>query len=887
MRHYKIAVFSLIWLSLCLVLPSPAMAEDGIGKIIAVRGQVTAEADDGASRVLTIASPVLLGDTLRTGKSGRVQVLFQDSTIVSLGPASEMQVADYAWDGETGRMKTVVNEGVFRVLGGSITKTSPKEFTTETPAATIGIRGSMYAGRVSDGRLQVVFQGGTGIYVRTPVNMIEIDTVGFGTRVDGRGVPAAQPYRLPPTELEDLDPLAGGTEPAAPEHSGSPAPAEPAAATASESADAPAEESPTAEDPAPVSSVAPEEEVLAPLAEDGAAPSTTSVGSDMLQVDSLLPSVVETLTSLADQAVLDASTDTLASDTAATSTDGGTTTTSPPPPAPTYQAVVSGQYMAAQDDLDSFNNIADLVWTGSFGGQTIDGQLTGRANTNHGTVLLDPMPVSFYDPSLPYTGYSKTPNQARILDLLGSSTSFTSAEIASDNTGEFAIFALDDYFNSPLYSIRELGFAGTPTLSLPTTGIVEYHGPLLGFLDSVSTTEFESFAYDFRMIANWHSGKVLGIIQTPGISPADPPDAPGFFFGDISGTGIANVKFIGMDIVALDASPGFMPLTIDGTIGFGQFYGNQSQGIGFLASGNTYDVLSQTLSENWRLIGGGYRIAGPITPTAGGTVTWQGFALGIAEDMNTPDLNRRIFMNQSASNFSLTVNRDSGVIAGVLNATDQAGSATALSGLIIGGSYGSAYISEQLIAAGLGGVSPIVGGTLKAQGNYLISEDPAEPIAHYATWGTWELAFEEPGGPPTPYHVHVPGSMWVAGERTPATAVQGLIDTNFSATYLGRAEGVMLPSVGPYFALTNGATALNIDFGAQTFNGNLNFTEVNLPLSGTLDSAGFSGLVPSALPGQSSVQGAFFGPSAASVGGSFDAGMSGGERYLGVFGGDR
>lgn len=186
--------------------------ETAIGKVIAIRGQATAQNTDGL-RSLPLGGEIGRNDLIQTGCRCRLQIMFADNTIVSLGPDSEFIVKEYAWDAETrqGKMTSQVNEGVFRVLGGSITKSSPDKFITETPGATIGIRGSMYAGSVRDGLLQVVFQGGRGIFVRNELGMVEIDTPGFGTRVEqGRQAPTA-PFRFAPADLQQLEPLSAAT----------------------------------------------------------------------------------------------------------------------------------------------------------------------------------------------------------------------------------------------------------------------------------------------------------------------------------------------------------------------------------------------------------------------------------------------------------------------------------------------------------------------------------------------------------------------------------------------------------------------------------------------------------------------------------------------------
>lgn len=185
--------------------PAPVAAGDAAATVVALRGEAVAVDAAGGERQLAIESPVYVDDTIRTGPRGRLQLMFPDNTIIGLGTNGELEVADYRWDGEDGSLNTRVNRGAFRVMGGSVARTAPESFTTETPAATIGIRGSMYAGRVRDGALAVVFQGGTGIIVANPAGTVEITTPGMGTRVSSTDEAPAAPEEFSREELEALE----------------------------------------------------------------------------------------------------------------------------------------------------------------------------------------------------------------------------------------------------------------------------------------------------------------------------------------------------------------------------------------------------------------------------------------------------------------------------------------------------------------------------------------------------------------------------------------------------------------------------------------------------------------------------------------------------------
>ncbi|HHK60547.1 MAG TPA: iron dicitrate transport regulator FecR, partial [Desulfobacterales bacterium] len=148
------------------VLCSPAaFALERAGTVVAVRGKVEVDREGARSR-LRVKDPIYVVDTIYTN-NGRVQLMFSDHSLVSLGRNTVLTVSEYRYRPQAGEgaLKTRVTEGVFRVVGGAITRLAPENFTTETPTATIGIRGSMYSGIYRNQTLSVLFEGGRGIFV--------------------------------------------------------------------------------------------------------------------------------------------------------------------------------------------------------------------------------------------------------------------------------------------------------------------------------------------------------------------------------------------------------------------------------------------------------------------------------------------------------------------------------------------------------------------------------------------------------------------------------------------------------------------------------------------------------------------------------------------------
>lgn len=166
--------------------------------VIAVRGKVQAVDTSGTSRVLSVKAPFFIKDTIKTEKRSRLQMMFKDNTIISLGPESELKISEYEWDADKkkGKMSSEIKEGAFRVMGGLISKESPEEFETKTPAGIIGIRGSMYAGAIREGELSVVFEGGRGITLKNGTGMITIMTPGYGSTSKGWNSAIARPKKF-------------------------------------------------------------------------------------------------------------------------------------------------------------------------------------------------------------------------------------------------------------------------------------------------------------------------------------------------------------------------------------------------------------------------------------------------------------------------------------------------------------------------------------------------------------------------------------------------------------------------------------------------------------------------------------------------------------------
>lgn len=172
----------LAYLAFILVVP-PAGAVDLAGSVAKLQGSATATATTGFDRPLQEGSSVLVGDRIATGADSRLRLKMNDGALLTLGSSSAITID--AWnDTETlGQAVIGVAEGIFLAASGAIARLGPDRMVVNTPAATLGIRGTEVWGEAHPGQLAVALLSGTGVLVDTGNEQIELTASGTGLDV--------------------------------------------------------------------------------------------------------------------------------------------------------------------------------------------------------------------------------------------------------------------------------------------------------------------------------------------------------------------------------------------------------------------------------------------------------------------------------------------------------------------------------------------------------------------------------------------------------------------------------------------------------------------------------------------------------------------------------
>ena len=97
-----------------------------------------------------IGLEIYQNDTLRTGRDGSIGVVFQDDTLLSLGPESLLVIDEFLFAPREGKFSIAINmlRGTVAYFSGLISKLAPESAHMTTPTSSIGIRGTRFVARV-------------------------------------------------------------------------------------------------------------------------------------------------------------------------------------------------------------------------------------------------------------------------------------------------------------------------------------------------------------------------------------------------------------------------------------------------------------------------------------------------------------------------------------------------------------------------------------------------------------------------------------------------------------------------------------------------------------------------------------------------------------------
>ena len=142
-----IAAFAMAGVAL---VASAAIAQD-VGRVKTVKGTVYVERE-GRRELALVGTGVRQADIVVTGPDGAVGVTLADDTLLSAGPNSVLAIERFVYEAnQPGSLEAALSKGTLAVVSGRIAKQAPDAMRVKTPAAILGVRGTEFVVRASDG----------------------------------------------------------------------------------------------------------------------------------------------------------------------------------------------------------------------------------------------------------------------------------------------------------------------------------------------------------------------------------------------------------------------------------------------------------------------------------------------------------------------------------------------------------------------------------------------------------------------------------------------------------------------------------------------------------------------------------------------------------------
>lgn len=191
---------TILMLAGIVLLAAPAEAATEVGAVSRVKGACFGESE-GNRRQLEAGHAVHLAEEITTGAAARLRVTFDDGTVLTIGEQARVVIDTFVYDPNDGLDRFLITTtGPFRLATGAL-KTPTATIEVQTPAATMGVRGTDFWGGPIDGRFGVLVLEGV-VTVSNAVDEALLDEPGEGVNIDGPDLPFSPVTQWPDDKVE-------------------------------------------------------------------------------------------------------------------------------------------------------------------------------------------------------------------------------------------------------------------------------------------------------------------------------------------------------------------------------------------------------------------------------------------------------------------------------------------------------------------------------------------------------------------------------------------------------------------------------------------------------------------------------------------------------------
>jgi hypothetical protein len=169
-------------MSAALSLAASIASSQTVGVTSAAVGDPLGKPPLEIERILHVGVDVKANELITTGSADRAQLVFLDGTALSVGPEAQLVIDNFVYDSDRklGELTLSATRGVFRFVGGNISKM--KAVTITTPSSAIAIRGGIMMVAVEPAETRATFLFGYTMTVTGGGKSQVVTRPGWGVR---------------------------------------------------------------------------------------------------------------------------------------------------------------------------------------------------------------------------------------------------------------------------------------------------------------------------------------------------------------------------------------------------------------------------------------------------------------------------------------------------------------------------------------------------------------------------------------------------------------------------------------------------------------------------------------------------------------------------------
>lgn len=855
-----------VLLFLLMGLMTVAFAQ--IGKVTGIKGKATIERA-GKTIVVVNSMEIEKNDIIKTLGSGRVKLTFNDNTVISLGKEAVFSIPEYININKKRSPRASFNivQGAFKAITGKIGKVAPKKFLVKTRNSTIGVRGTIFLGRIyKQGNKEDIACIQGGITVTSGNKVLDIDAGNYVKIENGQLGEVKQLDSEVKNNIEEDVSIADDGEKEK--------------SDATDKKDNSKEEDKLNSDSDKDTKETSSQNSDTPVSDDSSNSTNDSLTSwSSSEIDNTSKTANDTTTDATSSATTDT---TITVANSATSLSGYQNTAYKP--GGTDNFIATGATSFKYDPATSTYTAQNYSLTKNYeGGNT--GTTTVSASFTH-------TPASFVKKG-GYTGHSAIADTLTIPFTTQSGASDSvKYSLEMDNMGEFLVGYKDGSVSGK--TAKNLFYAGSQSdatgLDSATVYVYDdFKGTQLVMSGATSAANtVGEIKFDSTLSKKIYlNGKLRNIVIEDYIDDAD--GAREFMSMYVNDDGsISGKRYYKHN----DTTSGAYTATSVGSVTHGALYGTDFQGAGVSFTDKEYSgygVNNTLLNTDYNEHTVFRSSTEALASSKVSTQTMKGYVgYGLADAGSVAGIT-----NYNASGLAVTINSSTGAVSGSISGTDVKFS---VDGSI--NNQTSYYLNDDVFGAMLKNNTGEVtdGGTTYSYINnsgWLVSRGDKYNAASqtfiadnsdYSSWGYWTGDFKDSSSNVKNVDIH---STWVAGIETNAASISDLISKAGSSNpvYKGHVLGFVTNGTSINSIKLDSTNKFNVAFdlaaGTPTATvNNFEFTDSaanfhKLAGSGTtlpspveiknITASGFDIMVVTAQKGK----GTFYGPNAQSIGGSF------------------